>query len=224
MQPGQPLINFDWITGHWGALWTATVQHVELTAIPVVIGFFVSLLLSIWAARKPVVYGPLVTFGGILYTIPSLALFAVLIPITGLSLISAVIPLVTYTVLIYVRSIVAGIRGVPAEIIEAAEGMGYTSRERLIRVELPLAVPMMITGVRLATVTTIGLVTVASIVGGSAFGGFGQLITEGLQTLFPTKYLLGAALSVLLAMVADAGLVRAEKLITPWARARSGVR
>ncbi|MFL5756622.1 MAG: ABC transporter permease [Chloroflexota bacterium] len=223
MQPGQPLINFQWIVDHLGAIWTATVQHVELTVIPVVLGFVIALALSIWAARRPIVYGPFVTLGGILYTIPSLALFAVLIPITGLSLVSAVIPLVTYTILIYLRSIVAGIRGVAPDVIEAAEGMGYTSRQRLTRVELPLAVPMMITGVRLATVTTIGLVTVASIVGGSEFGGYGQLITEGLQTLFPTKYLLGAALSVLLAMTADTLLVRFERRVTPWARARSAV-
>lgn len=221
MQPGAPLINFDWIADHVGALWTATMQHIELTILPVAIGFVISLFLSIWAARRPVVYGPLVTLGGILYTIPSLALFAVLIPITGLSLVTVLIPLVSYTILIYVRSIVAGIRGVPAEVLESADGMGYTSTQRLIRVELPLAVPMMITGLRLATVTTIGLVTVASIVGGAEFGGYGQLITEGLQTLFPTKYLLGALLSILLAMVADALLVQIERLVTPWARARA---
>jgi osmoprotectant transport system permease protein len=221
MVPGQPLVDFGWVGDHLGTLWSATIQHLELTVIAVALGFLISLVLSIWAARSPVVYGPLVTFGGILYTIPSLALFAVLIPITGLSLITAVIPLVSYTILINVRSIVAGIRGVPADVLEASEGMGYTSRQRLLRVELPLAVPMMITGLRLATVTTIGLVTVASIVGGSEFGGYGQLITEGLQTLFPTQYLLGALLSIALAMVADVLLVRVERLATPWARARA---
>ena len=129
---------------------------------------------------------------GLLYTIPSLAAFAVLIPITGISLVTAVIPLVTYTLLILVRSIVAGFRGVPTDVLEAAEGMGYTRRQRLVRVEFPLAIPMMIAGLRLATVTVIGLATVASIIGGDTFGGLGQLITEGLQTFFPTKYLLGA--------------------------------
>src|SRR5437763_16135009 len=185
MQPGAPLIDFGWLGDHVGALWTATIQHVELTVLPVVIGFVISLFLSVWAARRPSVYGPLITLAGILYTIPSLALFAVLIPITGLTLITVLIPMVSYTILIYVRSIVAGIRGVPAEVLESADGMGYTSRQRLIRVELPLAVPMMITGMRLATVTTIGLVTVASIIGGSEFGGYGQLTTDGRRTLFP---------------------------------------
>jgi len=142
----------------------------------------------------------------------------VLTPITGLSLISALIPLVTYTLLILVRSIVAGFRGVPPDVLEAAEGMGYTRTQRLIRVEFPLAVPMMITGLRLATVSAIGLAMVASIIGGDTFGGLGQLITEGLQTFFPTKYLLGALLSILLAFAADTFFVQLERLITPWSR------
>jgi osmoprotectant transport system permease protein len=125
---------------------------------------------------------------------------------------------VSYTLLILVRSIVAGFRGVPPDVLEAAEGMGYTRTQRLIQVEFPLAVPLMITGLRLATVTAIGLATVASIVGGDTFGGLGQLITEGLQTFFPTKYLLGAALSIVLAFGADLFFVQVEHLITPWAR------
>jgi osmoprotectant transport system permease protein len=164
------------------------------------------------------VYGPVTLVTGVIYTIPSLAAFAVLIPITGLSLVSALIPLVSYTLLILVRSIVAGFRGVPADVLEAAEGMGYTPTQRLFQVEFPLAVPMMITGLRLATVTAIGLATVASIIGGDTFGGLGQLITEGLQTFFPTKYLLGAFLSIVLAFGADFVFVRVERLITPWAR------
>ncbi|HEU4572554.1 MAG TPA: hypothetical protein VFR93_07685, partial [Candidatus Limnocylindrales bacterium] len=117
MQPGAPLINWGWIADHLGLLWTATVQHIVLTVIPVVLGFAISLVLGVWAARRQRTYGGLVTLSGILYTIPSLALFAVLIPITGLSLVTAIIPLTTYTLLIYIRSIVAGIRGVPDEVL-----------------------------------------------------------------------------------------------------------
>lgn len=219
MLPGQQLIDFSWIGDHLGQIAERIGQHLELTILPVAIGFLIALVLSIWAVRQPIVYGPITAVTGVLYTIPSLAAFAVLIPITGLSLVSALIPLVSYTLLILVRSIVAGFRGVAPEVLEAAEGMGYTRTQRLIRVEFPLAIPMMITGLRLATVTAIGLATVASIIGGDTFGGLGQLITEGLQTFFPTKYLLGAALSVVLAVSADVLFVQIERWITPWARA-----
>jgi osmoprotectant transport system permease protein len=156
----------------------------------------------------------------LLYTIPSLAAFALLVPVFGFSMLTAFIPLTTYTLLILFRNIVAGFQAVPREVLEAADGMGYRSRERLWRVEIPLAVPLMIAGLRLAAVTLIGLATVASILG-SSFGGLGQLITEGLQTFFPTKYVLGGVLSVLLALVADLLFVRLEYVATPWARARA---
>jgi osmoprotectant transport system permease protein len=159
---------------------------------------------------------------GILYTIPSLAAFALLIPFTGLSPLTAFIPLTSYTLLILFRNIVAGFQAVPREVLEAADGMGYRGRERLVRVELPLAVPLMFAGIRLAAVTLIGLATVVSILG-STFGGLGQLITEGLQTFFPTKYVAGGVLAVLLAFVVDFLLVRLERLVTPWARARADV-
>lgn len=187
----KPLIDFDWILTHLDDILIRTLQHIQLTAIPIAIGFVISLGLSVWAVRRPRIYPPMTAMTGLLYTIPSLAAFAFLRPIFGLSLLTAVIPLTTYTLLILVRNNVAGFQSVPAEVLEAAEGMGYTERERLRHVELPLAVPLMITGLRLATVTTIGLATVAAILGDS-FGGLGQFITEGLQTLFPTKIYVGA--------------------------------
>jgi osmoprotectant transport system permease protein len=223
MIEGQPLIDFSWIAGHLGSIAERIVQHLQLTIIPLVIGIVLSLILAVWAVRQPRAYGPVTAITGLLYTIPSLAAFAVLRPITGLSLLTALIPLTTYTLLILVRSFVAGFNAVPAEVLEAADGMGYTRRERLWRVELPLAVPLMIAGVRLASVTTIGLATVASVLG-DTFGGLGQLITEGIQTFFPTKYLLGAALSVALAFAADYMFVRFERFVTPWAHARAGAR
>lgn len=223
MIQGQPLIDFGWIAGHLGSIAERIVQHLQLTIPPLVLGILISLILAIWAVRQPRAYGPVTVITGLLYTIPSLAAFAVIRPIFGLTLLTALIPLTTYTLLILVRSFVAGFGAVPADVLEAAEGMGYTRRQRLIRVELPLAVPLMIAGVRLASVTTIGLATVVSVLGDS-FGGLGQLITEGIQSFFPTKYLLGATLSVVLAFGADYLFVRFEHLVTPWTHARAGGR
>lgn len=223
MIEGKPLIDFAWILDHLDDIGESILQHLQLTILPLIAGFFIALVLAIWAVRQPRVYGPVTAVTGILYTIPSLAAFAILRPVFGLSLLTALIPLTTYTLLILVRNIVAGFQAVPADVLEAAEGMGYTRRQRLLRVELPLAVPLMLAGVRLASVTTIGLATVAAVLGNS-FGGLGQLITEGLQTFFPTKYLLGAVLSVVLAFIADALFVQLEKVITPWTHARAGAR
>jgi osmoprotectant transport system permease protein len=213
-------IRWDWIVDNWDTILEAVWQHLILVSVPLVVGFIISLGLAIWAIRQPRVYGPTTVITGILYTIPSLAAFALLVPIFGFSMLVAFIPLTTYTLLILFRNIVAGFQGVPREVLEAADGMGYRPRERLLRVELPLAVPLMIAGVRLAAVTLIGLATVASILG-SSFGGLGQLITEGLQTFFPTKYVLGGVLSVVLAFIVDVVLVRVERRATPWARARA---
>ena len=214
-------IRWDWIADNIDVVLLAIWQHMILVVVPLAVGFVISLALAIWAVRKPVVYGPVTAVTGILYTIPSLAAFAILVPIFGFSMLVAFVPLTTYTLLILFRNIVAGFQGVPSEVLEAADGMGYRPRERLLRVELPLAVPLMITGVRLAAVTLIGLATVASILG-SSFGGLGQLITDGLQTFFPTKYVLGGVLSVLLALGVDLVLVRVERIATPWSRVRAG--
>ncbi len=223
MPPGTKIFDFSWLAGHLGQVWERIVQHLELTVIPLLLGILISLVLAVWAVRQPRVYGPITGLTGLLYTIPSLAAFALLRPILGLSLLTAIVPLTTYTLLILFRSFAAGFTSVPAEILEAAEGMGYTRRQRLLRVELPLAVPLIIAGIRLASVTTIGLATIAAVLGDS-FGGLGQLITEGIQFVFPTKYLLGAALSILLAFAADFLFVRIEHVVTPWAHAKAGVR
>jgi osmoprotectant transport system permease protein len=223
MPPGTKVFDVSWTLGHLGVIGERIVQHLQLTVLPLLLGIIVSLVLAVWAVRQPRVYGPVTAITGLLYTVPSLAAFSLLVPITGITLVTALIPLTTYTLLILFRSFASGFTSVPAEILEAAEGMGYTRRQRLFRVELPLAVPLMIAGIRLASVTSIGLATVAAVIGGDTFGGLGQLITEGIQTFFPTKYLLGAALSVLLAFTADFLFVRFERLITPWAHARAGV-
>jgi osmoprotectant transport system permease protein len=223
MPPGTKLFDFTWTAGHLDQIWTRIIQHFQLILVPLLVGIVISMILAVWAVRQRWAYGPVTLVTGILYTIPSLAAFAVLRPITGLTFITAWIPLTTYTLLILFRNFTAGFTAVPAEILEAAEGMGYTRRQRLLRVELPLAVPLIIAGIRLASVTTIGLATIVAVLG-DQFGGLGQLITEGIQTFFPTKYLLGALLSVILAVGADALFVRLERLITPWARARAETR
>ncbi len=214
-------IRWDWILSHLDDVAEKTWQHLQLLVIPMLAGFAIALLLAILAMRRPGTIGPVTAMTGLLYTVPSLAAFAVLRPILGLSLATAVIPLTTYTLLILYVNTVAGLRSVPPEVNEAADAMGYTGRTRFWRVELPLAVPLIMAGVRVAAVTTIGLVTVASIIGGDRFGGLGQFITEGLQTSFDTKIYLGAVGSVILAFLVDGALVGMQRWLTPWSRARA---
>jgi osmoprotectant transport system permease protein len=211
------MIDWDWAADHLDELAERVVQHFVLAAIAVAAGFAISLLLSIVAARRPIVRTPLVSFSGVLYTIPSLAMFAALVPITGLSLLTAIVPLVLYTLLIFMRNILAGLDGVPAEVLEAADAMGYNRRSRLVRVELPLALPLVMGGLRLASVSTIGLVTVSGILG-DRFGGLGFFIFEGYRRSFPTEIAFGAVPSILLAIVVDLVLQAIQRRLTPWAR------
>ena len=217
-------IRWDWIASHLDDIADKTVQHVYLLVVPMVAGFVIAFALAILAMRRPGTVGPVTAVTGLLYTIPSLAAFAVLIPITGLSPLTAIIPLTTYTLLILYVNTVAGLRSVPPEVNEAADAMGYTRGSRLLRVQLPLAIPLIMAGVRVAAVTTIGLVTVSAIIGGNRFGGLGQFITEGLQTNFDTKIYLGAVGSVILAFVVDGLLVALQRVLTPWTRARTSGR
>ena len=217
----RPPSMWQWIGDHTGDILNRLGQHVELTVIAVVVGLAISLPLSILAYRRPRLYPPITWATGLLYTIPSLALFVLLIPLTGLSVESAEIGLVSYTLLILIRNIVAGLAGVPEDAKEAARGMGYTNRQLLWRVEVPLALPVIVAGVRIATVTTIGLVTVTALIGK---GGLGYFILLGLQQFFPTPTVLGSVLSVALALAADGLLLWAQRLVTPWARVRQPVR
>src|SRR3954465_16085368 len=194
-----------------------TIQHIWLAAIAVVIGFVISFALAILAVRRRSTYGPILGVTDILYTIPSLALFAALVSITGITLLTVEIPLVMYTLVIFVRNIAAGIDSVPVDVLEAANGMGYTRGQRLRRVEIPLAVPLIVAGLRLATVSTIGLVTVSSILG-DTFGGLGFFILEGYRRNFATELYFGAIPSILLAIVLDVLFVRFQGRITPGRR------
>ena len=208
-------MRWDWVGDHWDDIVAATRQHVELTALAVLIGLLLSVPLALAARRWRRAEAPILGFTGILFTIPSLALFALLVPFTGLSRTTAEIGLVGYTLLILVRNILAGLDGVPADVREAAHGMGYRPLGQLLRVELPLALPAIVAGVRIATVTTIGLVTVTGLIGQ---GGLGAFIIEGINRDFRTPLVVGSVGSVALAVMADVGLAGVTRLLTPWSR------
>lgn len=211
----RPIVDFAWIRRNSGPILERLWEHLLLTGIAVAVGFLIALGLSIVAIRFRRTYGPITTVTNIMYTIPSLALFALLVPFTGLTILTAEIALVSYTLLIIIRNIVAGIDGVPAAVKEAADGMGYTRSRRFFGVEVPLAMPIIVAGVRIATVTTVGLVTVSAIIG---LGGLGFYILRGLQTFFWTPILVGTVGSALLAIVLDLGFVWLQRALTPWLR------
>lgn len=215
----QPFFRWDWVFRNLDDIWDRTVEHVMLTLIAVTVGFVISLGLSLVAIRWRRAYSPITWATGIMYTIPSLALFAFLLPITGLSVLTAEIGLVSYTLLILIRNIVAGVDGVPSDVLESATGMGYTARRRFLEIELPLALPVIIAGIRIASVTVIGLVTVTALIG---FGGYGFFILRGLGLFYSsigtTQIIVGTVLSVTLAVSVDLGLAATERALTPWAR------
>src|SRR3972149_4639044 len=212
MAPGDPLIRWDWVLGPLDDIAFRLGEHVLRTGVAVGVGFIISFALALLVIRQPRALGPVTGAAGVLYTIPSLALFALLIPFTGLSFLTAEIALVSYTILILVRNIVAGVAGVPAGMGEAAAGMGYTRWQRLWRVELPVATPVVLAGVRLATVTTIGLVTVTALIGQGGRGGGGGFTGGGPARFFAPPVVAGPGLSVALAFAADAGFVLLQRL------------
>ena len=219
MRPEEPFFAWDWTLRNLDDVWERTVAHVTMTALAVGAGLAIALVLALLARRWRRLYQPLAWGTGILYTIPSLALFAMLVPFTGFSLLTAEIGLVSYTLLILLRNIVAGLDGVPPDVREAAVGMGYSRVQLLVQVELPLALPVIVAGVRVATVTTIGLVTVTALIGQENLGRF---ILEGIRQTFSTKLVLGAGLSIALAVAADLALLAAQRALAPWSR-RQGV-
>jgi osmoprotectant transport system permease protein len=216
---GEPFIRPDWIVDNLNAIGGRLWEHVTMTVIAVVIGFLISFVLAILVRRVPRLYGPVIGISGTLYAVPSLALFALLVPFTGLSIVTAEIALVSYTLLILIRNIVAGLDGVPPDVLEAAEAMGYSRGQRFWRVEVPIALPVIVAGLRIATVTTVGLVTVTTLIG---LGGLGYLIVNsGINRFFPTSIYTGVVLAVALAVVADLLLLGLQRLLTPWSRGRT---
>jgi osmoprotectant transport system permease protein len=210
-----PWINWDWLSTHIPYVLAAVQQHVTLTVVALAGGIVIALPLGVLAHRWPALRLPVLTVFGTFYTIPSIALFALLIPYTGLSGTSAEIPLIGYNVLILVRNVLVGLDSVPPDVVDAADGMGYRPFARLIRIELPLALPAMLAGLRVAAVSTIGIVTITAVIG---LGGLGQLILRGLIESFHTPLVVATALCILLALFADLVIAGAQRLAVPWAR------
>ncbi len=208
-----------WVEHNWGAvLWPALRQHIVLTAVAVAIGFAISMALALLAHHRRWLERPVLLITTVLYTIPSLALFELLVAPVGPNVVAAEIALVSYTLLILFRNILTGLRSVPAEVIDAAEGMGMTPRQTLLRVELPLALPAIVAGLRIAVVTIIALATIVYTIYDS---GLGVPIHAALgEGPFKTELIVAGGMAITLALLADAVLVGVQRLMTPWARIR----
>ena len=210
-----PWINWDWLSSHIPYVLAAVQEHVTLTVVAVAAGFAIALPLGILAHRWGRLRFLILTVFGIFYTIPSIALFALLIPYTGLSGTTAEIPLIGYNVLVLVRNVLVGLDSVSPDVLDAADGMGYRPFARMVRIELPLALPAIFAGLRVATVSTIGIVTITAVIG---LGGLGQLILRGLIESFHSPLVVATTLCVLLAFFADILIAGAQRFAVPWTR------
>jgi osmoprotectant transport system permease protein len=218
-EPANPWFTWSFVRDNSDAIQTALREHVTLTLETMVVSLVIAVPLALVAHRWKWLAGPIVGVTGVLYTIPSLSLFAVLAPFTGIRARTVLIGLVIYALLILVRNILAGLQNVPAEVREAATGMGYGRLRMLWRVELPLALPAIVAGVRVATVSTIALVTVGVIVGA---GGLGTLILAGFNNNFYRAEIVTASLlTIALGVAADVLLAGVGRVLTPWARRRT---
>ncbi|SDC79820.1 osmoprotectant transport system permease protein [Nocardioides lianchengensis] len=210
----------EWICGQYlsdrqDQIVDATVQHLAITVAAVVLGVLIAFPLALLARRYPRLESTVLGVSTGVYTIPSLALFPLLVPFTGLSPTTVVIGLALYALTVLVRAILEGLRSVPDEVRESATGLGYGAGRLLLRVELPLALPVIMAGLRVATVSTVALTTVGSLV---AYGGLGNLIKDGVSTNFRAELLTASVLCVLLALVLDVVLVLTQRVLTPWTR------
>jgi osmoprotectant transport system permease protein len=210
---------WDWVKSNWSdTLQPALIDHIQLTIIALAIGFVISFVAALYAYRHGWFETPFATLSGFLYTIPSLALFQVLVGITGLTITTALIPLVTYTLLILFRNTLIGLRGVPEEVREAARGMGFTRRQTLVRVELPLALPAILAGLQIAAVTVVSLATIAAYVYDH---GLGSPIFEAINRgPFKTELIAAGGLAILLGIASYAFFALIQRIATPWFRAR----
>jgi osmoprotectant transport system permease protein len=217
------LVRNDWICGEYlhsrAELLTAAVwQHTWITVVSVALGLLLAFPLALLARRFARLEGLVVGATTAIYTIPSLALFALLLPLTGLTPSTVIIGLALYSLTILVRNLLEGLRGVPAEVRESALGMGYGRARLLLGVELPLALPAVMAGLRVAAVSTVALTTVGAIVG---YGGLGNLLFEAVDTQFKPQVLTASVLCVLLAVAFDGVLVVVQRLLTPWTSGRA---
>jgi osmoprotectant transport system permease protein len=214
-----PFFRWSYVTSNWDQIQGDLVQHILLSVLAIAIGTAISIPLAVLAWRFRIIRAPVFGIASTLYIIPSLALFAILGPITGFvaSYTTAEIALVGYTLLILIWNTVAGLDAVPEDAREAATALGYAPTAALLKVDLPLALPYIFAGLRVATATIIGLVTVTALIG---LGGLGQQITYGFNIAYNTPIIVGLVLSIALAAVADLLLVGAQRLVVPWARTR----
>jgi osmoprotectant transport system permease protein len=215
---GEPLIRWEWIGDHTGELGQLSADHLKLALVPVLLGLLIAIPLGVLCARWPVLYPPTVAGANILYAIPSIALFMLFIQYTGLfSDWTLMLPLTLFTLSVLVPNVVDGLRSVPEPVRQAATAMGFGGLRRLVQVELPIAVPVVIAGARVASVASISLVSVGVLIGN---GGLGQLFIDGYSRNFPTPIVVGSVTIIILALASDGLLVAAQRLLTPWARAR----
>jgi osmoprotectant transport system permease protein len=214
----EPLVRWDWIGRNWPSIQELLADHVIMAIVPVVAGLLIALPLGLAGARWRVLYQPTVSLMNIVYSLPSLAVFIVLIPLTGLAeRATVIIPLTFYSLAVLIPAVVDGLAAVPAHVRQSAVAMGFGPTRRLLQVELPIAVPVVLAGLRVATVSSISLVSVGALIGR---GGLGYLFIDGWQRQFPTPIVVGIVLVLVLAVFADGLLVLAQRLLTPWARAR----
>jgi osmoprotectant transport system permease protein len=211
-------IDWSWISAHTDDLTTLTLSHLQAALTAVALGLLISLPLAVLAHRIRPLRGFLLGASNVLFTIPSIAIFVLLLPISGLTRTTTVTGLTVYTLVVLLRNTVEGLDSVPVKVKEAAKAMGTRPLRTLLTVEIPLALPVIMAGVRIATVMSISLVSVATYIGD---GGLGQLFTDGFQRDFPTPVIAGVVLTLLLAVVADAALVGLQYLLTPWKRRRA---
>lgn len=212
----------DWICGSYlsdrhSELIAATVQHLWITAVSIVLGLVVALPLALLARRYTRLESGILGLSTGLYTIPSLALFPLLVPFTGLTPLTVILGLALYSLTILVRNTLEGLRSVPEDVRESAVGLGYSRARLLLRIELPLALPVIMAGLRIATVSTVALTTVGAIV---AYGGLGNLLASGVDENFKAQILAASVICVVLAVVLDAGLLGVQRVLTPWTRRR----
>ncbi len=213
------LFCFDWAKENIGSFGTPTLQHLELVLFSVVAGFAVAIALALLAHRRRWLQAPLLAITGVIYTVPSIAFFFLLLPVTGLGRDTVIVALSAYTLQIIYRNTLTGLANVPAATKDAARGMGLTDRQILWRVELPLATPEIVAGLRIATVSTVALATFAVFVNG---GGLGVKIYGSGNLTFPTSIIIAAAIAMLMAFSFHMALVGAERFATPWRRAAAG--
>ncbi|HEU5361807.1 MAG TPA: ABC transporter permease [Gaiellaceae bacterium] len=215
---GDHTFCFGWVRDHWGdTLGPALWQHVELTAIAVGIGFAIAFPLALLAHRFRKLEQPLGAFSALLYTIPSIALFQLLVPFTGITWTTVEIALVAYTLVILFPNVVAGLRSAPPDVVEAAEGMGLTRLQVLLRIELPLALPAIVAGLRIAVVSTISIGTIAAFLLPKGLG-YPIFVALGNPIPFKTEIYAAGGLAVGLALLCDAGLVALRRALAPWTR------